>query len=205
MDIFRQSSPTRENMGLLAVMEALEEREKITQRELARETGLNLKKVNFCLHKLLEKGYVKFQRARQNPDKRTYLYILTPAGLRAKSQLTYGFLKFTLDFYNRVEEKLHRCLGEMASAGVKRVVLYGASDVARVLFGMVDGDGVTVVGVVDDAHGAGVFNGMPVVKSWELRDLAWDGVLITALEDFEGAEARLQKLGVSQEAIWKLS
>ena len=205
MDIFRQSSPTRENMGLLAVMEALEEREKITQRELARETGLNLKKVNFCLHKLLEKGYVKFRRARQNPDKRTYLYILTPTGLRAKSQLTYGFLKFTLDFYNRVEEKLRRCLSEMASAGVKRVVLYGASDAARVLFGMVDGDGVAVVGVVDDAHGSGVFSGMPVVKSWELRDLAWDGVLITALEDFEGAEARLEELGVSQEAIWKLS
>ena len=62
--------------------------EQITQRELARTTGLNLKKVNYCLQKLLEKGYIKFQRVRKNPDKRSYLYILTPAGLKAKSQLT---------------------------------------------------------------------------------------------------------------------
>ena len=63
MDIFRQSSLARENMGLLAVLEALEDGQKITQRELAVVTGLNLKKVNYCLHKLLEKGHVKFQRA----------------------------------------------------------------------------------------------------------------------------------------------
>ena len=68
-------------------MEALEAGERVTQRDLARVTGLNLKKVNYCLRKLLEKGHVKFQRARRNPDKRTYLYILTPAGLRAKSHL----------------------------------------------------------------------------------------------------------------------
>ncbi|HEY79942.1 MAG TPA: hypothetical protein G4O05_02525, partial [Caldilineae bacterium] len=38
-----------------------------------------------------------------NPDKRSYLYILTPAGLQAKSRLTYRFLRFTLDFYEQVE------------------------------------------------------------------------------------------------------
>ena len=47
MEIFRQSSPIRETLGLLAVIEALEEGERITQRELARVTGLNLKKVNY--------------------------------------------------------------------------------------------------------------------------------------------------------------
>ncbi len=205
MEIFRQSSPTRENLGLLAVMEALEERERITQRELAQVTGLNLKKVNYCLHKLLKKGYVKFQRARRNPDKRAYLYILTPAGLRAKSQLTYRFLKFTFDFYNKIEEKLRRCLDEMTEVGTKGVVLYGASDAARILLGMADGAGPEVVGVVDDAHDGREFHGVPVVKSSQLKDLEWDGVLITALEDFEGAEERLRGVGVAQEAIWKLS
>ena len=85
---------------MLAVMDVLADEGRVTQRELARRTGLNLKKVNYCLHKLLEKGYVKFQRAVHNPDKRSYLYIVTPAGLTAKSHLTYGFLKFTLGFYN---------------------------------------------------------------------------------------------------------
>ena len=97
-DIKQNSAVVKENLGLLAVMEAIEEKNHISQRELAKRTGLNLKKVNYCLHKLLEKGHVKFQKVRHNPDKRVYLYLLTPAGLKAKSKLTYGFLQYTLEF-----------------------------------------------------------------------------------------------------------
>ena len=110
MDLIKRDSETREDLGLLAVMDALADQEQVTQRELSRRTGLNLKKVNYCLHKLLEKGHVKFQRVVNNPDKRAYLYILTPAGLKAKSHLTYRFLKYTLDFYNQVEAKLQQSL-----------------------------------------------------------------------------------------------
>ena len=62
MRIPKQDATTREDLGMLAVMEALADKEAVTQRELSRQTGLNLKKVNFCLHKLLEKGHVKFNR-----------------------------------------------------------------------------------------------------------------------------------------------
>ena len=41
---------------MLAVMEALAEDEEATQRERSCRSGLHLKKVNYCLHKLLEKG-----------------------------------------------------------------------------------------------------------------------------------------------------
>jgi len=197
MDILRQSSPTRENLSLLSVMEALEDRERITQRELAHATGLNLKKVNYCLHKLLKKGYVKFQRA---------LYVLTPTGLKAKSQLTYGFLKFTLDFYNRMEAKLCRCLGEMAEAGVKQVVLYGASDVARILLDLADCKRPEIVGVVVEGdYDEPEFHGVPVIKNGHLHDVTWDAVLITTLEVVVEAEAQLHQLGVPEAAIWTLS
>ena len=43
-DILRQSSSTRENLSLLSLMEALAAGERVTQRDLARVTGLNLKK-----------------------------------------------------------------------------------------------------------------------------------------------------------------
>ena len=104
-------------------MNALANEEQITQRELSRRTGLNLKKVNYCLHKLLKKGHVKSQWIVTNPDKRAYLYIITPEGFKAKSHLTYRFLEFTLDFHNQVEAKLKSRLHDMAAAGVKKVAL----------------------------------------------------------------------------------
>ena len=128
--------------------------------------------------------------------------MLTPAGLKTKSQLTYAFLKFTMDFYGQMEVKLRECLSEMAAAGVRRVVLYGASDVARILTGLMDGQ-MAVVGVVDAGYEGHDFHGAPVVRA--LDGVVWDGVLITALDGVDEAEAALVAQGVKAEAIWTVA
>lgn len=192
-------------MGLLAVMEAIQDQNRISQRELARKTGLNLKKVNFCLHKLLEKGYVKFQKVRHNPDKRVYLYILTPAGLKAKSRLTYGFLKFTLGYYSKMEEKLAYSIAFMRESGVRRLILYGASDVVSILLGMLGEDDPRVVGIADDDVGSEEHQGVQVFRVSELNAIEWDGILITALDGVNEAEQRLLESGISQDRILTLA
>ena len=205
MDLFRQKSATREDLGMLAVMDALAAKDQVTQRELSRQTGLNLKKVNFCLHKLLEKGHVKFQRALHNPDKRAYLYILTPAGLKVKSELTYRFLKFTLDFYNQVEAKVQQTLATMEKAGIERIILYGASEAARMVQEQTRANGIEVVGILDESYQGKEFSGLPLLKIADLQDGQWDGVLITALENLHGAEHHLEEAGVGATKVWKLS
>ena len=186
-------------------MEALADQEEVTQRELSQQTGLNLKKVNYCLHKLLEKGHVKFQRALNNQDRRAYLYILTPAGMKEKSRLTYRFLKFTLSYYNRVEEKLETCLKQMEHAGVEKVVLSGASDAARIVLGLVIGNGIEIVAIVDDTLADAQFAGVQVIKAEQLTQLDWDGLLITSLEDLDGEDQRLRRMGLPENKIWRLS
>ena len=205
MPVRHQDSATREDIGMLSVMEALADKEEVTQRELSRQTGLNLKKVNYCLHKLLEKGFVKFQRALNNPDKRAYLYILTSAGMKEKSRLTYRFLKFTMGYYNRVEEKLEKCLAEMRSVGIETVLLYGATDAARIVMGLVGGNGIRVNGVVDERCEMSEFGGVPVIEASRLKDLKWDGVLITAFDDLDGVEEQLAKAGIASNKVWRLS
>lgn len=155
---------------MLAVMEALADGERVTQGELSRRTGLNLKKVNYCLHKLLEKGHVKYQRALNNPDKRPYLYILTPSGLRAKSRLTYRFREFTLKFYSQFQPNLEHCLRRMQEAGVRQLVLGGASDVTRIVSEQVDDNGISIVGLLDEELNDGAYEGIPVIRERDLAD-----------------------------------
>lgn len=205
MDFLKQSSSDRENLGMLAVMEALEWQTQVTQRELAQTTGLNLKKVNYCLQKLLEKGYVKFHRARRNPNKRGYLYILTPEGLTAKSQLTYGFVKFTLDFYTRMEVKMRRCLREMASQKVKRLVLCGVSDVTRILLDLVDSEDIEIVGIFDVSYSEREYHGVCILNENQLCQVEWDGLLITTLDNLDEVELNLRQIGVSPKNIWHFS
>jgi hypothetical protein len=46
MDLLKQNSTTRDDLGMRAVMDALEAEEEVIQHKLARRTGLHLKKVN---------------------------------------------------------------------------------------------------------------------------------------------------------------
>jgi len=190
---------------MLAVLDALAAEKALSQRKLSAATGLNLKKINFCLHKLLEKGYIKFERVRQNPNKLVYLYLLTPDGIRAKSRLTYRFIKFTMEQYGKIEEKICRSLNALAQTKADRVALYGVSDVARILFDLMNGHPLQVVGIVDDAYEGGEFCGRRVLRSEALARLDYDRLLVTSLEDPEQVDQRLLDLGVERKKIWRIA
>ena len=169
LNTYVQDADTREELGVLALMDALAADERVSQRELAQRTGLTLKKVNYCLRKLLHKGHVKFHRAVQSRDKRAYLYILTPAGLRAKSRLTYRFLQVTLDYYNATAAHLRHTLQQIAAAGQHRVLLSGATDAARIALEQMGHTGVTIVGVLDDRYPDARFHQLPVWRTAQLQ------------------------------------
>ena len=76
----------------LSVIRLLEENPDITQRELAKRLGISLGRINYCLKALVEVGYVKTARFRRSKKKMGYAYILTPSGIRAKSQIMARFL-----------------------------------------------------------------------------------------------------------------
>ena len=204
MEILKKRSDIREDMGLLAVLDALETEQALSQRKLSAATGLNLKKINFCLHKLLEKGYIKFEKVLKNPNKLVYLYLLTPEGIRAKSQLTYRFIRFTMAQYGKIEEKIRRNLDILICEEGGRVVLYGVSDIARILFDTLSGHAIHVLGVVDDDYEGKEFCGHPILRSDALGRIDYDRLLVTSLEDPEKVEERLSKLEVQPERVWRI-
>ena len=83
----------------LDLLRKIEQNPGYTQRELSKEMGVSLGKVNYCIKKLSEKGWVKLMNFSHNPSKVGYIYILTPKGIEQKARLTYSFLKIILYFY----------------------------------------------------------------------------------------------------------
>ena len=80
----------------LSVIRILEQNPDITQRELAKRLGISVGGINYCLKALVEVGYVKAARFGRSKKKLGYAYILTPAGIRAKSQITARFLSYKM-------------------------------------------------------------------------------------------------------------
>ncbi|WP_323039900.1 MarR family EPS-associated transcriptional regulator [Gemmobacter sp.] len=85
------------------VLRILQHRPEISQRDLAEEVGIALGKVNYVLNALTDKGLVKMRNFRNAENKLRYAYILTPAGIATKTELTSGFLKRKMAEYEALK------------------------------------------------------------------------------------------------------
>jgi len=76
----------------LALLRVLAAEPNMSQRELSRALGLSLGKTHYILHALLDRGLVKVRNFTRSDNKLGYSYMLTPAGIAQKLQMTRSFL-----------------------------------------------------------------------------------------------------------------
>ena len=88
------------------ILKILESNPGASQRDIARDLGVSLGRVNFCLQALVEKGLVKANNFRNSTTKQTYLYLLTPKGFDEKAKVTLRFLKSKLAEYETIKAEL---------------------------------------------------------------------------------------------------
>ena len=91
----------------LDLLRKLDSSPHFTQRELSREMGVSLGKVNYCIKKLTEKGLIKLTNFSHNPNKMGYSYLLTPSGIKEKSRLTFSFLKRKVIEYKILKKEIN--------------------------------------------------------------------------------------------------
>ena len=91
----------------LDLLRKLESSPEYTQRDLSREIGVSLGKVNYCIKKLTEKGLIKLTNFTHNPNKMGYAYLLTPSGIEEKSRLTFSFLKTKIIEYEILKKEIN--------------------------------------------------------------------------------------------------
>tara|TARA_B100001059_G_C17807181_1_gene569942 strand:- start:845 stop:1150 length:306 start_codon:yes stop_codon:yes gene_type:complete len=88
------------------VLRKIQKKPSSSQRELAKDLGISLGKLNYCIKALKNKGLIKINNFRKNPDKMKYLYILTPKGVSIKMNLTVNFMKKKMQEYDELKREL---------------------------------------------------------------------------------------------------
>ena len=96
----------KENEDQFAVLRKIQSRPESTQRELAKDLGFSLGKLNYCLKALKGKGLVKIENFTKNPNKINYIYVLTPKGISEKTKLTVNFMKKKMKEYDELKKEL---------------------------------------------------------------------------------------------------
>ena len=95
------------------VMNLIHKQPDISQRELAKETGISLGSMHYCLKALAEKGWDKAGNFKNNPDKSVYLYLLTPEGIAQKSKLAIDFLRRKKQEYDELKREIEQLMEEL--------------------------------------------------------------------------------------------
>ena len=179
---------------VLAVLNAVERDHQITQRSVALELGIALGLANAYLKRCVRKGLIKVQQI----PRRRYAYYLTPQGFSEKSRLTATYLAHSFAFFRRARTRCGEQFATAQARGWRRIVLFGAGDLAEIAMLCAREHDVELVGIIDATLGQDSFLGLPVARDAASLGVI-DAAVITELAHPQGAyEAAVALLGAER-------
>jgi EPS-associated MarR family transcriptional regulator len=110
----QQANNTNREKLRLEVMRLIEANPEMSQREIARELGVSLGGVNYAMRALVERGLVKAKNFGRSDNKLGYVYVLTPQGIKQKSELAASFLSRKLEEYEGLRQEIEALRAEVS-------------------------------------------------------------------------------------------
>ena len=96
-----------DSQDLLNLMRVIKKKPELSQRELAKDLGFSLGKLNYCLKALKNKGLVKIRNFSKKSEKISNIkYILTPKGIIERTKLTVNFMKKKMEEYDELKKEI---------------------------------------------------------------------------------------------------
>ena len=178
----------------------------VSQRTLARNVGVALGLTNLMLRRLARRGLIEIVKIKPNRVR----YVITPAGVAEKARMTRAYLDYSIRFYSEARERLHHRFAALSSAWrpageAKRIVFYGAGEVAEIGYVCLQETDLELVGVADDQRRRPFF-GLPVhptsaLGPGALGEIPYGRIVIMSLHNTDAARESLEALGCAAHRI----
>lgn len=180
----------------LRLLEAIEQDQQITQRNLARKLDIALGLANVYLKRMIRKGYIKCVSVPSN----RLLYLITPKGIAEKTRLSYEFMEYSLYLYRDARRQLHTALEPVARDGRKRVAIYGSGEAAELAYLSLKEYGLEPVAILGSVDGR-EFLGFHIHDVRTYPHANYDLVIVATLEPPALAVDELVNLGVPRDRL----
>ena len=184
-------------MRTLHLLEEIEKNHSPSQRQLARHLDISLGLVNSFIKRLAHKGYFKVTHIPKNRVR----YILTPKGAAEKSRLTYEYIKLSYVFFKDARKKMQKLLKDLESQGVKRVIFFGATELAEIAYLSLQYTNIELAAVLDDLNVGKRFFDHMVQATGLLESAIFDRILLTTSEFQDSIPDRLKKFGIAEDRV----
>jgi DNA-binding MarR family transcriptional regulator len=187
----------KQDLHILRLMGELDRDGDSSQREISRRLNVSVGLVNTFLKRLVSKGYFKVKTLPRNRLK----YFLTPEGLARKSRLTADYLRFSVNFYKDIKQLLLSKFKELETKHVKRVLFFGAGEVAELAYLYLQLSRLELAGVIDEHEKEKDFFGVRIKGFETLAEMDWDMILLTRLDNTEEIIQKLTQSGIDPDRI----
>ncbi len=182
----------------------------MSQRSLARELGIALGLSNLLMRQMIRKGWIRLVRIRRNRVR----YLITPAGIAEKARMSRAYFARSVSFYmetrDRIQESFAVLSAECAAArkDEKRIVFYGAGEVAEIGYVCLQESDLHLVAVVDERRTRRFF-GLPVhlpecLTGGMIDGMSYDRLVVMGFDETDGIQSKLEALGVPPERVFWL-
>jgi len=95
------------------ILKRLETNPELSQRELAKELGVSVGKINYGLRALADLGLIKATNFVNSRNKPAYIYVLTPKGIQAKARTAVRYFRQKLAEHEAIQRDLEELRKEI--------------------------------------------------------------------------------------------
>lgn len=185
--------------------------EAVTQRSLAKQMGIAVGLTNLLLKRVVRKGWVRMIHVKPS----RFMYFLTQAGMAEKARMSRDYVAHSVRYYAEMRDRIVENFSVLsaewpvdAGSRSKRVVFFGAGEVAEIGYVCLQSADLTLVGVVDETRTSPFF-GMPVHRLEDLSgakvgDVAFERLVVMALDNPAAIRRAIDLAAVPAEAVFWL-
>jgi FlaA1/EpsC-like NDP-sugar epimerase len=158
--------------------------------------------VNQYLDDYEKNGLIK----RKKHSAKTVEYFVTKKGMERKKLLNISYLKSTYAVYDSAKDNIIIFLNQVIEKGYKKLLLYGAGEVAEIMLQTIQNDPsipVEIVAVIDDDEtkiGCKIINKLIISRS-KITTIEHDAVLVASYNHHDAIHKKLLELNYDKNKI----
>lgn len=184
------------------ILDMIEKNKNITQREMSKEIGVAVSMINDYLNIYEKDKLIK----RKKHSTKTVEYFVTKKGSERRKLLNIWYLKSSNNIYMQAKDNIISFLNQIIDKGFKKIILYGAGEVAEIMLQVMNDDNtlpLEVLAVIDDnlAKKGEILVNLPIIQKEDIGNFNHDGILVSSYKHHEVINQNLNSINYPSEKI----
>jgi DNA-binding MarR family transcriptional regulator len=184
------------------ILDLIEKDANITQREISKTIGVAVSMINSYLDSYEKNGFIR----RKKHSTKTVEYFVTKKGMERRKLLNIWYLKSSHEVYLSAKDNIIKFLDQIINKGFKKILLYGAGEVAEIMLQVMNDDNnipLEVLAVVDDDINRQneIIVNLPIISKEIINQYDHDGILVSSYKHHEVIRKNLVEINYPLEQI----